>query len=158
MTNKQEIGATKSFADRLSCIINGGSIRGFAHKCNISEGAVRNYLAGGEPTRPALIAIASATGVSLLWLASGQGPMREPKKASDEGESKGENELEAKLAEKVEKLDQSIYALQGSLNKDLVSLVRRLLEERGQLENKIELLASENEKLRSLVGSGESGE
>ena len=143
MAKCAEMSGENSFAERLKCVINSESVRGFAHRCGISEGALRNYLSGGEPTRPALIAITAATGVSLLWLASGQGPMRE----ADETPRFGAEETNA-IAEIGEKFDPSIFKLRGGLNKELSTLVRRLLDEREQLERQIDLLISENKELR----------
>lgn len=155
MTEYTEIHSNDSFAERLKCVINSESVRGFAHRCGISEGALRNYLSGGEPTRPALIAITAATGVSLLWLASGQGPMREADKAPRLGAEKKKKDA---IVETREKFDPSIFELRGGLNKELSSLVRRLLDEREQLEKQIDLLISENKELRSrLAKEDDSG-
>lgn len=48
----------------------------FAEAAAISESMVRKYLAGAEPTRQSLIAMARAGNVSLEWLATGEGPRR----------------------------------------------------------------------------------
>lgn len=48
-----------------------------------------------------------------------------------------------------EKPEALIPEIQGALNKDLSSLVRRLLNEREQFEKQIESLTSENKELKS---------
>jgi transcriptional regulator with XRE-family HTH domain len=39
------------------------------------EALLRAYEKGSEPTRPVLVELARATGVSIAWLAAGEGPM-----------------------------------------------------------------------------------
>lgn len=63
------------FCDRLKGLIGHRGVRYFARKCGISEGALRRYLASGEPTRPVLIKIAEAAEVSLEWLITGNSNM-----------------------------------------------------------------------------------
>ena len=61
------------FPNRLKKAIGDNSIRGFARSCGFSDTVLRQYLNGqSEPTRPALLAIARSSGVSLEWLAGGQ--------------------------------------------------------------------------------------
>ena len=50
-----------------------------------------------------------------------------------------------------EKPEAIIPEIQGALNKDLSSLVRRLLNEREQFEKQIESLTSENKELKYLL-------
>ncbi len=80
MNGKRRItsgGAEGGFPERLRQIMEGKSIRAFARLCGLSEGVVRQYLAGNsEPTRPALIAAARTAGVLVEWLATGNGPPR----------------------------------------------------------------------------------
>ena len=52
-----------------------GNATAFARKSGISQSGARKYYYGAEPTRPVLIALAEACGVSLLWLSSGLGPV-----------------------------------------------------------------------------------
>lgn len=61
-----------SFASRILKLINGGSASAFAQKCGISEGSVRQYLAGTIPRLDKALTLARAAGVSLEWLATGQ--------------------------------------------------------------------------------------
>lgn len=64
----------KYFISRLENIIGDESIRAFARRAEISDGALRQYLSGkSEPTRPALIKLANAAGVNLTWLITGAG-------------------------------------------------------------------------------------
>lgn len=64
------------FIARLRKAIGDVSIRAFAERCGVSEGALRANLRGTEPSRSALINISRASGVNLEWLATGEGPMR----------------------------------------------------------------------------------
>lgn len=68
-----------SFPARLKKVMGDKSIRAFARECGISDTVLRQYLIGqSEPTRPALLAIASTVHVSLDWLIAGQGNAEEP--------------------------------------------------------------------------------
>lgn len=66
-----------TFPERLYSILGGGSARAFALRANLTVAAFHKYLKGqSEPTRLVMIAIANTAGVSLEWLATGNGPMR----------------------------------------------------------------------------------
>ncbi len=62
------------FATRLAQAKGVVSTNAFAQKCGISESIFRKYLAGASvPGADKLVDIARVAGVSLLWLATGQG-------------------------------------------------------------------------------------
>ncbi|MFB1504632.1 MULTISPECIES: helix-turn-helix transcriptional regulator [unclassified Thiocapsa] len=62
------------FATRLAQAKGMLSTKAFAQKCGISESIFRKYLAGvSVPGADKLVDIARVAGVSLLWLATGQG-------------------------------------------------------------------------------------
>jgi phage repressor protein C with HTH and peptisase S24 domain len=68
----------ESFAARLKSVIADESVRSFARRCDLSETSVRKYLGAiADPARSILVNMAKAGGVSVEWLATGQGP-REP--------------------------------------------------------------------------------
>lgn len=68
-------GADLEFIARLEvCADLVGSVNALAREAGISQGGIRRYFSGGEPTRPILIAIARAAGVNFSWLALGIGP------------------------------------------------------------------------------------
>ncbi|MCB1795815.1 MAG: hypothetical protein KDJ70_15605 [Candidatus Competibacteraceae bacterium] len=54
----------------------------FAHEAGISQGGLKRYLAGGDPSRAKLVAMARAAKVNLLWLATGEGPKRQEARGS----------------------------------------------------------------------------
>lgn len=63
-----------TFPARLADIIGNSSVRAFARRAAVSDTFVRQCLAGRtEPTRTKLLAIAQAGGVSVEWLATGNG-------------------------------------------------------------------------------------
>jgi len=64
------------FTDRLRILTDSSkSIAGFARLVGVSEGSIRNWLSGSsQPTPQNLRAIASACGVNVEWLTTGQGP------------------------------------------------------------------------------------
>lgn len=65
------------FRERLEAAIGGRSVLEVARKSGLSEGALRNYRDGSSlPTIDRLIALALETDVNVLWLATGEGPMR----------------------------------------------------------------------------------
>jgi len=75
------------FGERLEIAIQGSSVRGFAAKTGLSEGTLRVYLRGKTfPTLDRLDQISRAAGVSVEWLATGEGPMRPGEAAPSEAE------------------------------------------------------------------------
>jgi len=66
------------FKERLQLIISREKSRSaFAKKCGVAESLLRNYLGGTSlPGMDKLIAMTEAAGVSIDWLATGEGPMR----------------------------------------------------------------------------------
>lgn len=74
---KIEADSDQAFLNRLLEIVSiVGNPHALAKASGLSPSGVNRYLAGGEPTRPALLALAKAAGVRVEWLASGQGAMR----------------------------------------------------------------------------------
>lgn len=64
-----------AFRERLqSCIDASGSLYALAKKIGSPPNTIRRYFGSSEPTRPKLLSIAEATGVSVEWLATGRGP------------------------------------------------------------------------------------
>lgn len=66
------------FIERIKkiCEIAGNPAK-LAKKTGITANAIRSYISTGrEPSRKNLIAMAEATEVNLLWLATGEGPMK----------------------------------------------------------------------------------
>jgi transcriptional regulator with XRE-family HTH domain len=67
----------QGFVNRLQEVIGRESLRSFGRRTGISDGAIHHYLnRGSEPTLTRLISMARAADVNLLWLATGEGPMR----------------------------------------------------------------------------------
>lgn len=63
------------FAARLREIIGEGSVSKFAKKCDLTESMLRKYLLGDSvPGADKLVRMAQIAGVSLRWLATGEGP------------------------------------------------------------------------------------
>jgi Helix-turn-helix len=62
------------FRQRLRESLAGRSVNSFAKLVPVSQSVMRQYLIGeSEPTRPVVLAIARAAGVSPAWLAFGTG-------------------------------------------------------------------------------------
>ncbi|TSK08570.1 MAG: bacteriophage CI repressor [Geobacter sp.] len=65
------------FKDRLKLAIGDKSINSFAQKCEMPESLLRKYLSGVTlPGLDKLVAITKTAGVSINWLATGEGPVR----------------------------------------------------------------------------------
>ncbi|WP_282175821.1 helix-turn-helix domain-containing protein [Vibrio nereis] len=62
-----------SFSERLKTLIGEESISGFARRVDISEGLIRKYLKGSEPSLAKANQIAMRANCSLEWLATGCG-------------------------------------------------------------------------------------
>ncbi len=69
-----------AFIERLRQIAaKVGSVNALARASGLSQGGLQRYMKGGEPTRPNLISLAKAGGVSLNWLMTGEdGPDAQP--------------------------------------------------------------------------------
>jgi len=91
------IGASRSdFANRLgSHLVERGSIQKLSRDIGASVSAIRKWKDGEtEPSRDYLIAIALALDINLLWLMTGQGPMKDmDQQAIDEIENKSNDLL-----------------------------------------------------------------
>lgn len=62
------------FVERLRQLVAKlGSANALARSAGVSQSGFQRYLAGGQPTRKVLIALAQAARVDLMWLMTGQG-------------------------------------------------------------------------------------
>lgn len=67
-----ETATPAQFRDRLQrCIDKAGSLYAFAKRSGLSANTIRRYLCDSEPTRPMLLKMAEAAGVTVAWLALG---------------------------------------------------------------------------------------
>ena len=73
------------FLERLQEVLGDESNTSFSKRCGFTEGTLRNYLAGADPSRKRLIAMAEAGAVSLEWLATGRGDRHRRPEASASG-------------------------------------------------------------------------
>jgi DNA-binding phage protein len=66
-----------SFASRVRQVIKmSGSVSEIARRCGFSEGVVRSWRDGNtDPSRGRCVTMAKTLGLSLVWLAAGEGPM-----------------------------------------------------------------------------------
>lgn len=112
---KSEISLTdpeknrKVFSERLGSLLpNRGDVKTLSEKTGISITAIRQWLRGeAEPSRDRLVLIADALGVSLAWLATGQGqkePMPEGQEALDYRKTGINTALFARIAAEVDRL------------------------------------------------------
>jgi transcriptional regulator with XRE-family HTH domain len=64
----------KDFVGRLAELkASVGSQAELAKRAGLAPTTLQNYFEGGEPTRPMLVSLAEAGGVSISWLAAGRG-------------------------------------------------------------------------------------
>lgn len=76
----QEQGEDR-FIERLRLLIDKvGSANALAKSAGVSQSGFQRYLAGGQPTRKVLIALAQAAQVDLQWLMTGRG---DPQRTDD---------------------------------------------------------------------------
>lgn len=74
---KRPLAKVEEFAERFNSLVSRfGTQAALARAAGLHPGTIQKYASGGEPLRPALVAIARAAGVSVEWLATGEGPMR----------------------------------------------------------------------------------
>ncbi|WP_425318672.1 XRE family transcriptional regulator [Pseudomonas nitroreducens] len=82
-----ELESTDLFHERLQRLVQiAGSANALAKMTGISQSGIQRYLKGGEPTRKMLITLAECTGVSLLWLMTGEGAERARQAETQEAE------------------------------------------------------------------------
>ena len=63
-----------ALAARLKVLIRPGSVASFAKRCGLAESVLRAYISDGRmPSLDKALAIATAGGVTLDWLATGRG-------------------------------------------------------------------------------------
>ncbi|WP_299157787.1 helix-turn-helix domain-containing protein [Accumulibacter sp.] len=63
-----------ALAARLKMLIRPGSVASFAKRCGLAESVLRAYISDGRmPSLDKALAIATAGGVTLDWLATGRG-------------------------------------------------------------------------------------
>ena len=73
-SSEEEVG---QFGQRVRTVLGKTSVRSFARDVGIDEKSLRQYMAGAtDPSRRTVIAMAKAGGVTVQWLATGEGPMR----------------------------------------------------------------------------------
>ncbi len=63
-----------------------GSVNALSKAAGVSQSGLQRYLNGGEPSRKAVIAIAKAGGVSVEWLATGEGERSDGQAGEDADE------------------------------------------------------------------------
>lgn len=71
-TSSKEV--ERGIAERLNELLGKSSVNAFALKCGIPESSMRKYLGGSIPGLTVADQIASANGVRLKWLSSGELP------------------------------------------------------------------------------------
>ena len=68
-----EIDSDIGLSARLEFLMRGHSARNFANHVGIKESTLRSVMKGTRPSIDLVVAIASATGASIEWLATGKG-------------------------------------------------------------------------------------
>lgn len=110
---------TSSFPERLKIIVDQvGNASRLGKLAGISYKSISGYLAGSnDPSRERLVAIAKAANVNLLWLATGEGPMRsgdtpdpaQPQEKAESAEERSQSPVDMEL------LTDIIRALENAL-------------------------------------------
>lgn len=68
--------SAEGFGERLRLVVGNESVNSFARRSGISEGSLRQYLAGSVPGADKVVSIAVTGKVSIDWLLRGAGDMR----------------------------------------------------------------------------------
>lgn len=100
----------KNFTERMKEVVGlAGGITELSKKSGLSKGVLHKYINGeSDPSRLRMIAMTDATGVSLEWLALGEGPMMRGANAAENKGSPDKATLNAAMA---------IYALMRGTGK-----------------------------------------
>ena len=103
-------------------------MRSFAIKCGITESLMRNYVNGhSQPGFDKVGKIAEASGVSIDWIATGEGPMYR-EQIDQAGDSYGERREALGLSEEAKALLDLYFDLKPGMRKKFVSGMRMLLD------------------------------
>jgi transcriptional regulator with XRE-family HTH domain len=123
-----------AFRERLAIAKGQDSTNAFAQKSGISESVFRKYLAGVTvPGADKLVDIARVSGVSLVWLATGRGPVREEESTSGEATEAVDLELLETVIEAVEEgLLQIGATLAPAKKAKLVATIYRIYQSGGE--------------------------
>ncbi|MBB4287408.1 helix-turn-helix domain-containing protein [Roseospira goensis] len=88
------------FHARLNLILaDEKSSTAFARRAGLSQSGFRRIEKGGEPGLQSLLSIAQAAGVSIEWLATGEGPMRrDPAPAQGQAQERAQDQPRGQAA------------------------------------------------------------
>ena len=119
-----------TLAERIKRVV-GDNVSAFSRASDIGESLLRQYIAGSKPGLDKAAAIAMAGGVSLDWLATGEGPMRPDQGAADKATGYGaaERDMTAALQgdeaaeERVEQRKQAVFGRLREINQALTDMV-----------------------------------
>lgn len=105
-----------AFKDRLKIAMGEESQRSFSSRCGVSVGTLNSYLNGGTtPDLEKLNNISAASGYTVAWLASGEGPMRPGEVVQGRLEARGDAEDKALQGfEPVEGVTLQVYFAGGA--------------------------------------------
>lgn len=142
-----------------------GSMAEIARKCGLPESTVKKWVDGiSDPSRERCIALARGTGVSLLWLVTGEGPMKALQSPLLRG-SQDERFERGILAIAAGLLNDLLAAMQGRLGGDdyvnvLLELTDLLRDDEKAVPAKIVEISRfiAQRKENTVDGNGTSGE
>lgn len=124
------------FAKRLDIALKGDNLHAFSKKSGVGYTPLRKYLNGSKPGMDNLILIAKASGVSLEWLATGDGSPFEPYQVVEiTPEVSGELDMKEQY---VQAIFERIYTLQANSKAEMnaksfyftLSMLHQLMLER----------------------------
>ena len=124
----------EGFSQRLKIAKGKSSANAFAQECGISESVFRKYLAGvSVPGADKLVDIARVGGVSLVWLATGEGA---PSGGSSGAPGPSGPVDEALLETVIESVEAGLQQIGGQLAADkkakLVTAIYRIYQSGGE--------------------------
>ncbi|MBF0154541.1 MAG: helix-turn-helix transcriptional regulator [Magnetococcales bacterium] len=128
------------FPNRMKQAIGSEKTRSFGRRSGLSETVIRKYLGGVTfPSLDRLDAIAKAANVNLLWLATGEGPMRpgdaapaQPAKGSIPGYPEITVEMVFKVTAAIETffVNQNKDIVSGKFHKLILLICKRLVDKK----------------------------
>lgn len=124
----------EGFSQRIKIAKGQASANAFAKECGISESVFRKYLAGvSVPGADKLVDIARVAGVSLVWLATGEGA---PSGAAASTPGPSSPVDEALLETVIESVEAGLQQIGGQLSADkkakLVTAIYRIYQSGGE--------------------------
>lgn len=138
------------FTKRLLSLIGNENKASFARRCGFTDGALKAYIRGAKPSVDKALAIADACGVSLRWLATGEGPMR-----PDTHQSTDDTEFEMITHLEIEASAGAGSLIDNEFVKGKIAFVRKWLRHVGLDPKQLNVISVRGDSMEPSLSDGD---